>query len=119
VARKSKPGFAKDKVSASLTKQTVLGFFDNKGKVYTNYVPRGTTVNADYIDGALRKCLKALHQKWPASVAYFFCILHMSIIYAISDCLFFLCRYSKSHDGLAICAIILGTDMAMNTELVN
>ncbi len=63
VARKGKPGSTKDKVSASPTKQTVLGFFDNKGKVYINYVPRGTTVNADYIVGVLRKCLKALHQK--------------------------------------------------------
>jgi hypothetical protein len=46
-------------------KTGVLAFFDNKGKVYTNYVPRGMTVNEDYIVGALKKCLKALHQKWP------------------------------------------------------
>ncbi len=63
MAGKGKPGSTKDKVSASPTKQMVLGFFDNKGKVYTNYLPRGTTVNADYFVGALRKCLKALHQK--------------------------------------------------------
>jgi hypothetical protein len=32
MARKGKPGSTKDKVSVSPTKQTVLGFFDNKGK---------------------------------------------------------------------------------------
>ncbi len=46
-------------------KQTVLAFFDNRRVVYTNYVPRGTTINADYIFGALRKFFKVLHQKWP------------------------------------------------------
>jgi hypothetical protein len=42
----------------------VLAFFDEKGMVYMNHVPKGTTVNADYIIVAL-KFLKALHQKRP------------------------------------------------------
>jgi histone-lysine N-methyltransferase SETMAR len=43
----------------------MLAFFDDKGMVYTNHVPRGATVNADYIIGALKKFLKALRQKRP------------------------------------------------------
>jgi hypothetical protein len=33
--------------------------------VYTDNVPPGTTLNVDYIVGALRKFLKALHQMRP------------------------------------------------------
>ncbi len=54
-----------DKVKASQTKQMVFAFFDNKWTVYTHYVPSGTAANADYLAGALRKVLKAHHQKWP------------------------------------------------------
>jgi hypothetical protein len=43
----------------------VLAFFDNKGMVYTNYVPRGETVNADYVIKALRTFLKVLKEKRP------------------------------------------------------
>jgi hypothetical protein len=43
----------------------VFSFFDNKWTVYTHYVPRVTAANADYLAGALRKFLKAHHQKWP------------------------------------------------------
>jgi hypothetical protein len=39
---KGKPGPIKAKVHASRTKQMVLSFFDSKGLIYTNYVPRGT-----------------------------------------------------------------------------
>jgi hypothetical protein len=53
--KKGAPGPIKAKVVASRTKQMV----------YTNHVPRGATVNADYIIGALNKFLKALRQKRP------------------------------------------------------
>jgi histone-lysine N-methyltransferase SETMAR len=43
----------------------VLAFFDDKGMVYTNHVPRGATVNADYIISALKRFLKALRLKRP------------------------------------------------------
>jgi hypothetical protein len=36
----------KAKVVATHTKQMVLAFFNNQGMVYTNYVPRGVSVNA-------------------------------------------------------------------------
>jgi hypothetical protein len=38
----------------------VLAFFDAKGLIYDNYVPRGTTVNARYIVEALGSFLKIL-----------------------------------------------------------
>ena len=46
---KGKPGPLKAKVQASRTKQMVLAFFDSKGLIFTNIVPRGSTVNARYI----------------------------------------------------------------------
>ena len=63
--RKGTPGPIKAKVSASRTKQMVLAFFDSKGLIYTNYVPRGTTVNANYILEALGKSMKIFRQKRP------------------------------------------------------
>ncbi len=36
-----------------------------KGVIYTNYVPRGATVNGDYIIKALKSFLKALRLKRP------------------------------------------------------
>jgi hypothetical protein len=59
------PGPIKAKVVASHTKQMALAFFDDKGMLYTNQVPRGATMNADYIIGALKKFLKAHCQKRP------------------------------------------------------
>ncbi len=53
--------FIKDKVKSSQMKQVVLVFFDNKGMVGINHVPRGTSINADYIVGVLRRFPKALH----------------------------------------------------------
>jgi hypothetical protein len=50
-------------------KQMVLAFFDSKGLIYTNYAPRGTTVNAKYIVDALCKFLKVLKQKRPEMTA--------------------------------------------------
>ena len=43
----------------------VLAFFDSQGMVYTNYVPRGSTVNAKYIIRALGTFLKNLRKKRP------------------------------------------------------
>jgi hypothetical protein len=36
-------------------KQMVLAFFDAKGLIYANYMPRGTMVNAKYIVDARGK----------------------------------------------------------------
>jgi hypothetical protein len=41
----------------------VLAFFHSKGLIYMNYVPRETTVNANYIMEALGKFLKIFKQK--------------------------------------------------------
>jgi hypothetical protein len=38
-----------------------LAFFDNRLVVYTNCLPRGTTVNINYIAGVLKNLLKDLH----------------------------------------------------------
>jgi uncharacterized protein YaeQ len=62
---KGAPGPKRTKVIASCTKQMVLAFFDNKRMVYTNHVPRGATVNVDYIICTLKKFLKVLYQKRP------------------------------------------------------
>jgi [histone H3]-lysine36 N-dimethyltransferase SETMAR len=62
---KGQPGPIKAKVHATRTKQMVLCFFDSKGLIYTNYVPRGTTVNANYILDALGRFMKIFKQKRP------------------------------------------------------
>jgi histone-lysine N-methyltransferase SETMAR len=67
--KKGAPGPVKAKVSATRAKQMVLAFFDDQGMVYTNYVPRGVSVNAAYIVDALRRFLKALRKKRPELVA--------------------------------------------------
>jgi hypothetical protein len=51
--KKGKPGPIKAIVHATRAKQMVLSFSDNKSIIYTNYMPRGTMVNADYIMEAL------------------------------------------------------------------
>jgi alkyl sulfatase BDS1-like metallo-beta-lactamase superfamily hydrolase len=66
---KGQPGLVKAKVHATRTKQMVLAFFDSKGQIYTNYVPRGTTVNANYIVEALGTFVKILRKKRPQIVA--------------------------------------------------
>jgi hypothetical protein len=63
--KKGSPGPVKATVIATCTKQMVLTFFDDQGIVFTNYVPRGVTVNTAYIDDALRKFLKVLQKKRP------------------------------------------------------
>jgi len=67
--KKGIPGPIKAKVHATRTKQMVVAFFDSQGMVYTNYVPRGTTVNANFIVGALRRFLKAFRAKRPEMAA--------------------------------------------------
>ncbi len=39
--KKGEPGPIKAKVHATREKQMVIAFFDSKGLIYTNYVPRG------------------------------------------------------------------------------
>jgi hypothetical protein len=46
-----------------------LAFFDNKVLIYTNYVPRRTTVNAKYIMVALDKFMKIFRRKRPVLAA--------------------------------------------------
>jgi hypothetical protein len=43
----------------------VLVFFEAKGLIYTNFVPKGETVNATYIRTALTRFLKVFRQKRP------------------------------------------------------
>jgi histone-lysine N-methyltransferase SETMAR len=66
---KGQPGPVKAKVHATRTRQMVLLFFYSKGLIYTNYVPRGTTVNANYIIEALGTFMKILRNKRPQIVA--------------------------------------------------
>ena len=65
--KKGTPGPVKAKVQASRTKQMVLAFFDAKGLIYTNIVPRGETVNAKYIikaQGSFMKQPILSEQEW-------------------------------------------------------
>jgi hypothetical protein len=66
---KGQPGPVKAKVNATRTKKMVLAFFDSKGLIYTNYLPRGTTVNANYSVEALDTFMKILRKKRPQMVA--------------------------------------------------
>lgn len=62
---KGQPGPIKAKVQASRTKQMVLAFFNSKGLIYTNIVPRGATGNAAYITKALDTFMKHINKKRP------------------------------------------------------
>ncbi len=66
---KGQRGPIKAKIHGSRTKQMVLAFFDSKGLIYMNHMPRGTTVNAKYIGEALGKFLKVFKHKRPEMVA--------------------------------------------------
>jgi hypothetical protein len=66
--KKGEPEPIKAKVHEMRAKRMVLAFFDAKGLIYTNYVPRGTTVNARYIVEALGSFLKILKKKRPVMV---------------------------------------------------
>ncbi len=67
--KKGEPGPIKAKVHATRAKQMVLAFFDSKGLIYTNYVPRETTVNAKYIVEALGNFMKIFKKKRPIMAA--------------------------------------------------
>jgi histone-lysine N-methyltransferase SETMAR len=67
--KKGEPGPIKAKVHATRAKQMVLAFFDAKVLIYTNYMPKGTTVNANYIVEALGTLLKVLRKKRPVMAA--------------------------------------------------
>jgi hypothetical protein len=43
----------------------VLVFFDAKGVIYMNYVPKGETVNAEYIKKSVARFLKIFRKKRP------------------------------------------------------
>jgi hypothetical protein len=62
---KSQPGPIKAKVQASRTKKMVLAFFNAKGIIYINYMPKGTTVNGNYIMEALGKFMNIFRKKRP------------------------------------------------------
>jgi len=63
--KKGSPGHVKARVHASRSKQMVLAFFDAKGIIYTNIVPRGEKVNADYMVKTLRRFLVVFKKKRP------------------------------------------------------
>ena len=63
--KKGEPGPIKARVHATRSKVMVLAFFDQKGVVYTNYVPKGVTVNAAYILKILPIFIKKLRLKRP------------------------------------------------------
>jgi histone-lysine N-methyltransferase SETMAR len=66
--KKGQPGPIKAKVHATKSKQMVLTFF-NKGLIYTNYVPKVQTVNANFIVETLRKFLATFKKKRPNMAA--------------------------------------------------
>jgi hypothetical protein len=43
----------------------VLVFFHTSGIIYSNYIPKGETVNAEYIKRALATFLKVFREKRP------------------------------------------------------
>jgi hypothetical protein len=67
--KKGQPGPIKAEVHATRSKQMVLAFFDNEVLIYTNYVPKGQTVNANYIVEALSSFLATFKKKRPNMVA--------------------------------------------------
>jgi hypothetical protein len=58
-----------DPVQALVHASERLAFFDNMGIVFTNYVLRGKTINANGITKALRKFEKVVKEKWPEMCA--------------------------------------------------
>ncbi len=63
--KKGLPGPRKAKVHATRTNKMVLVFFDAKGVIYTNYIPKGETVNAEYIKKALARFPQVFKSKRP------------------------------------------------------
>ncbi len=62
--KKGLPDPRKAKVHATWTKKMVLVLYDAKGVIYTNYVPKGKTMNAEYIKKVLARFLKVFKAKW-------------------------------------------------------
>ena len=67
--KKGMPGPVKAKVHASRTKQMVLAFFDSRGMIYCHTVPRGKTVNGEYIIEVMKRFLKVFKRKRPEIAA--------------------------------------------------
>jgi hypothetical protein len=63
--KKGQPGPRKAKVHATRTKKMVLVFFNAKGVIYRNYVPKSKTLKAKYIKKALARFLKVFKAKRP------------------------------------------------------
>ena len=61
--KKGLSGPVKAKLHLTRTKQMVLAFFFNKSLIYTNFMPRGTMVNTNYIVEALGKFIQIFKQK--------------------------------------------------------
>ena len=66
---KGQPGPLKARVHSPRTKQMMLAIFDSMGLVYTNIIPRGQTVNSNYIIKALAGFLKQLKLERPHTAA--------------------------------------------------
>jgi hypothetical protein len=49
--KKGQPGPRKATVHATRTKKMVLVLFDTKGIIYTNYIPKGETLNTEHQEG--------------------------------------------------------------------
>ncbi len=62
-AKKGQPGPRKARVLETQSKKMDLVFFDTKGVIYTNYIPYGETVNAEYVKKALVRFLKVFREK--------------------------------------------------------
>jgi hypothetical protein len=54
-----------DPVQAAVLATESLTFFDQKGMVFTNYVPKGKTVNANSFIKALYMFMKVVKEKRP------------------------------------------------------
>jgi hypothetical protein len=67
--KKGEPGPIKAEVHATRAKQMVLAFSDSKGLICTNYMPRGTTVNAKYIMEALCNNMVIFKKRRPIMAA--------------------------------------------------
>lgn len=62
---KGQPGPLKAKVQASRDKQMIMAFFDNVGMIYYCVVPKGKTVNGEYVIDVLKRFLKMFRRKRP------------------------------------------------------
>jgi histone-lysine N-methyltransferase SETMAR len=67
--KKGQPDPRKAKVHATRTKKMVLVFFDTKGVIYMNCIPKGETINAKYVKKALARFLKVFKVKRPIMVS--------------------------------------------------